>query len=145
MRKYTHDVVVRVRIPHRPGQLARFAALAFAALLPTTTATQTPHPRDMAKARDRFRIDPVDPNLAWLTDAASVYGWSPTGEILAVVPSAPRGRVRVASAAEVASRRGADGSNAQAHLDRGVLTLALPRKAGSRPSTIEVNVDGQGS
>ncbi len=25
MRKYSHDVVVRVRIPHRPGQLARFA------------------------------------------------------------------------------------------------------------------------
>lgn len=39
----------------------------------------------------------------------------------------------------------ADGSNAQAHLDRGVLTLALPRKAESRPRTIEVKVNGQGS
>lgn len=35
----------------------------------------------------------------------------------------------------------ADGGNAQAQLDRGVLTLALPRKAESRPRTIEVKVN----
>lgn len=46
----------------------------------------------MAKTREAFRIDPANPGLAWLVDAASVYSWSPTGERLAVVPSAPRGR-----------------------------------------------------